>query len=87
MFRPPPRVDSALIAFERQHVAAVGDVRPLVEAAFAHRRKTFANSVATSGLAPRARVEGVLAELGYAPNVRAEELEPAAFVELARLVG
>ncbi len=86
VFRPPPRVESALVAFERRTVAALADVRPLVEAAFAHRRKTLANSVAVYGLATRSRVGEALGELGLAANVRAEELEPAEFVELARLL-
>ena len=84
VFRPPPRVASALVAFERHDVAAIGEVRAIVEAAFAHRRKTLANSVATSGSAPRVDVEAALRELGHASNVRAEELEPGDFVELAR---
>jgi 16S rRNA (adenine1518-N6/adenine1519-N6)-dimethyltransferase len=84
VFRPPPRVDSALVAFERRAVAATGDVRPLVEAAFAHRRKTLANSVATSGMTSRRRVEQALEELGHAPSVRAEELAPGDFVPLSQ---
>ena len=32
-------------------VAPISEVRPVVEAAFAHRRKTLANSIALSGLA------------------------------------
>ena len=52
VFRPRPRVDSALVAFERVRGRARSPtVRPVVEAAFAHRRKTLANSVALAGLA------------------------------------
>ena len=83
VFRPPPRVQSALVAFERQPTAEIGDVRAVIEAAFAHRRKTAANAIALSGLADRARVESALASLGHAANARAEELEPAEFVALA----
>jgi 16S rRNA (adenine1518-N6/adenine1519-N6)-dimethyltransferase len=83
VFRPPPRVQSALVAFERQPTAEIADVRAVVEAAFAHRRKTAANAIALSGLADRARVEDALASLGHAANARAEELEPAEFVALA----
>jgi len=82
VFRPRPRVESALVAFARVEGPALGDVRPLVEAAFAHRRKTLANSVALAGLAPRERVEGALAGLGLAPGVRAEELAPEQFPPL-----
>jgi 16S rRNA (adenine1518-N6/adenine1519-N6)-dimethyltransferase len=86
VFRPPPRVQSALVAFERDTTAAIADVRAVVEAAFAHRRKTAANAVALTGLAPRARVEEALQALGHAANARAEELEPAEFVALAEFL-
>jgi 16S rRNA (adenine1518-N6/adenine1519-N6)-dimethyltransferase len=84
VFRPRPRVESALVAFERIPGTAISEVRAVVEAAFAHRRKTLANSVALSGAAPRPRVEGALIAIGRAPNARAEELEPVEFVGLAR---
>ena len=86
VFRPQPRVDSALVAFERAVVAPISDVRPVVEAAFAHRRKTAGNSIALSGLASRAEVETALASMGHGTNARAEELEPREFVQLAELL-
>jgi 16S rRNA (adenine1518-N6/adenine1519-N6)-dimethyltransferase len=86
VFRPQPRVDSALVAFERDVVAPISDVRPAVEAAFAHRRKTAANSIALSGLALRAQVEEALSAMGHLVNARAEELEPREFVQLAELL-
>jgi 16S rRNA (adenine1518-N6/adenine1519-N6)-dimethyltransferase len=82
-FRPRPRVESALVAFERVAGPSLELVRPVVDAAFAHRRKTLANSVALSGLATRAKAERALGALGRLPNARAEELAPAEFVELA----
>jgi 16S rRNA (adenine1518-N6/adenine1519-N6)-dimethyltransferase len=86
VFRPPPRVDSALVAFARRHTAEIAGVRAVVVAAFAHRRKTLANSVAIAGLAPRDRVEEALRAAGHAPNARAEELEPEEFVALSELL-
>jgi 16S rRNA (adenine1518-N6/adenine1519-N6)-dimethyltransferase len=83
VFRPRPRVDSALVAFERDVTAPIARVRGVVEAAFAHRRKTLANSVALTGLASRGVVEEALVSVGLAAGARAEELEPSAFVELA----
>ena len=83
VFRPPPRVDSALVAFERAPTARIADVRAVVEAAFAHRRKTAANSIALTGLAVRERVEDAVVSLGHAANARAEELDPGEFVALA----
>ena len=86
VFRPQPRVDSALVAFERVASGSIGQVRAVVEGAFAHRRKTLANSLAMAGLAERLRSEQALTALGRRANVRAEELEPAEFVELAKLL-
>jgi len=83
VFRPPPRVQSALLAFERSPTAPIASVRPVVEAAFALRRKTAANAIAHSGLAPRERAVQALVSIGHAPNARAEELSPDEFVALA----
>jgi 16S rRNA (adenine1518-N6/adenine1519-N6)-dimethyltransferase len=83
VFRPRPRVESALVAFERVAGPDLGETRPVVEAAFAHRRKTLANSVALAGVSSRAEAEQALAEIGRQPQVRAEELEPHEFVALA----
>ena len=89
VFRPPPNVDSALVAFVRVPGPDRGlAVRALVEAAFSHRRKTLANALALSGCATRERAAEALVALGLDPAVRAEALPPQAFVvleeELAR---
>jgi 16S rRNA (adenine1518-N6/adenine1519-N6)-dimethyltransferase len=86
VFRPRPRVDSALVAFERAPIAPIAEVRPIVEAAFAHRRKTLANSVALAGLVDRPLAEKALASIGHETRARAEELEPPEFVRLAELL-
>jgi 16S rRNA (adenine1518-N6/adenine1519-N6)-dimethyltransferase len=86
VFRPRPRVESALVAFERAPTAPIGAVRPLVEASFAHRRKTLANSVSLAGLTTRARAEEALAALGHSSGTRAEELAPEEFVRLTELL-
>jgi 16S rRNA (adenine1518-N6/adenine1519-N6)-dimethyltransferase len=82
-FRPRPNVDSAVVAFRRTGPAASSAVRRVVDAGFAHRRKTLANSLALAGVAARERVVDALERLGHPPAVRAEALEPAEFVELA----
>lgn len=85
VFRPRPNVDSALVAFRRGELpAAYRHVKRVVEAAFAHRRKTLPNSVALTGLAPRGRAADALRALGRPAATRAEELEPQEFVALAR---
>jgi 16S rRNA (adenine1518-N6/adenine1519-N6)-dimethyltransferase len=83
VFRPRPRVESALVAFERIDAPSLSSVRAVVEAAFAHRRKTLANSLALVGLASRDRAEDAVRSLGHAPNVRAQQLSPDEFVSLA----
>jgi 16S rRNA (adenine1518-N6/adenine1519-N6)-dimethyltransferase len=83
VFRPRPRVESALVAFDRADGPSLELVRPVVSAAFSHRRKTLANAVALSGLASRAEAERALAEIGKPEGARAEELAPQDFVALA----
>ncbi len=83
VFRPPPNVDSALVAFRR--VAMPDDyarVKRVVGAAFAHRRKTLPNSLELAGVAQRAQAAAALAAIGRPPTTRAEELEPHEFVVL-----
>jgi 16S rRNA (adenine1518-N6/adenine1519-N6)-dimethyltransferase len=83
VFRPRPNVDSALVAFRRRERAVPAGVKRVVEAAFAHRRKTLANSLALSALAPRERSAAALGSIGRDASVRAEELAPHEFVALA----
>jgi 16S rRNA (adenine1518-N6/adenine1519-N6)-dimethyltransferase len=88
VFRPQPNVDSALVAFRRQPLPhRFETVKRIVEAAFAHRRKTLPNSLELAGVARRDRAAEALAGLGRPPTTRAEALAPAEFVELERLLG
>ena len=83
-FRPRPNVESALVAFRRRPLpTGFADVKRLVEAAFAHRRKTLPNSLELAGLASREEAAGALAALGRVPASRAEALAPEEFVALA----
>ena len=84
VFRPPPNVDSALVAFRRVPLPdGFAQLKALVEASFAHRRKTLPNSVAFAGLAPREPAAAALASIGRSPETRAEALAPEEFVALA----
>ena len=82
-FRPRPKVESSIVAFARVPGQRVELVHDVVHAAFAHRRKTLANSLALSGFAARAEAERALAEIGKPAGARAEELTPDDFVRLA----
>jgi 16S rRNA (adenine1518-N6/adenine1519-N6)-dimethyltransferase len=83
VFRPPPNVDSALVAFRRTQLP--GDyprVKEVVTAAFAHRRKTLPNSLELAGVASRGQTAGALAAIRRPPETRAEALAPEEFVAL-----
>jgi 16S rRNA (adenine1518-N6/adenine1519-N6)-dimethyltransferase len=83
VFRPPPNVDSALVAFERISPPPNAEsVRRVVTAAFAHRRKTLAIAVALAGLATRADAVTALEAIGRRSDARAEALRPGEFVRL-----
>jgi 16S rRNA (adenine1518-N6/adenine1519-N6)-dimethyltransferase len=85
VFRPPPRVDSALVAFRRKpRPEPWRDLKRVVEAAFAHRRKTLPNSLELAGLADRDRAAAALEALERPARTRAEELAPEEFVTLAQ---
>jgi len=83
VFRPQPNVDSALVAFRRTGLPeAYPEVKQVVEAAFAHRRKTLPNSLELSGRVLRPRATEALAAIGRPADIRAEALEPSEFVTL-----
>ena len=84
VFRPRPNVDSALVAFARRELPPdYPRVKQVVEAAFAHRRKTLPNSLELVGLADREQAGHALKMIGRQPGIRAEALPPQAFVALA----
>jgi 16S rRNA (adenine1518-N6/adenine1519-N6)-dimethyltransferase len=87
VFRPPPRVDSMLVAFSRigrpEHLERL---RGVVDGAFSHRRKTLANALQLAGLASREAAVAALSQLGRPADVRAEQLAPPEFVALAEVL-
>jgi 16S rRNA (adenine1518-N6/adenine1519-N6)-dimethyltransferase len=83
VFRPPPNVDSALVAFRRIGLPHdFARLKKLLTAAFAHRRKTLPNSLELSGLTSRAEAAAALEGIGLGPTARAEALKPLDFVAL-----
>jgi len=83
VFRPRPNVDSALVAFRRIASGIDPAVKRVVEAAFAHRRKTLANSLALAGIVPAAGAAAALRTIGRDPSSRAEALHPDELVAVA----
>ena len=77
VFRPPPNVDSALVAFTRTRTwgPEFAGLKRLVQGAFSHRRKTAANSLELSGF-ERTAVEAALEATGLDAGIRAERIEP-----------
>jgi 16S rRNA (adenine1518-N6/adenine1519-N6)-dimethyltransferase len=75
-FRPPPKVDSAFVGFELHAPPLPPGEMPafttFVRLAFAQRRKTLRNSLASGW--GKERAEAVLAAAGLGEKVRAEEL-------------
>jgi 16S rRNA (adenine1518-N6/adenine1519-N6)-dimethyltransferase len=83
VFTPRPRVDSAIVGLVRRGPAPSPEVRSLVHAAFAHRRKTLVNTLSPAG-ADRSEVAGALARLDLPATARAQELAPPLFTTLAQ---
>lgn len=87
VFRPPPRVDSAIISIERAGPGPDETVRRVVRACFSHRRKALPRSLDTAipGLLGPAR--DALEQLGIDPASRAEALSPQQFAALSGIIG
>lgn len=86
VFRPQPRVDSAIIRVDRTGPGPDAATRQLVRAGFAHRRKAMARSVETVIPGSLEKVRAALVREGLDPGVRAEALEPAQFAKLSAMI-
>ena len=81
-FRPPPKVDSAVVRLVPRAADAIGIADParfaaIVRAAFGQRRKTLRNAL--SGVVDATGIEAA----GLSPSDRAEQVPVAGFVRLA----
>lgn len=83
VFRPRPRVDSAILRLRRTGPGADQATRALVRAAFAHRRKSLARSLEHGREGSLAGARAALAELGLPEDARAEALSPQDFASLS----
>jgi len=91
-FRPPPKVESALVRITPRAADQVPSpaeeeaTRRLIQALFQRRRQQLQRSLReSSGLSPE-RVGRILRDLDVAPKARAEELGPQQFLALARVM-
>jgi 16S rRNA (adenine1518-N6/adenine1519-N6)-dimethyltransferase len=87
VFRPRPRVGSAILSLRRTGDAAEPRTRDLVRAAFAHRRKSLPRALELGRPGSRASAREAMAELGLAQDARAEALAPEQFAALAARLG
>jgi 16S rRNA (adenine1518-N6/adenine1519-N6)-dimethyltransferase len=83
-FRPPPKVESAVVRLRPLPRHELHDARPehlyaVVKAAFGQRRKTLANAL------KQLLDSEAIRSAGVDPGARAETLAPADFVRLARI--
>jgi len=83
-FRPPPKVDSAVVRLvplppERVQVKDPRRFADIVRAAFGQRRKTLRNALSS------VCDEALIVQAGLRPELRAEQIEVADFIRLANL--
>ena len=89
LFVPAPKVDSAVLKLDLWETTPVNgakdEVFRVIRAAFANRRKTFANGLCIEygkKLSKQA-AEELLVSMGFAPNVRGEALSVEQFGEVS----
>lgn len=84
VFKPRPRVESAVLRMTRTGPGADGPTRQMVRQGFAHRRKSLARSLELAEPGRIAAVRAALALLGLPEDARAEALGPEQFVALSK---
>lgn len=86
-FAPPPKVESAVLAFEKLPLPAVAwnKLRQVVVAAFLHRRKTLLNALGLAGY-EKAKIVAALDKLKLPLTVRPEEVSPDLYVRLTEIL-
>jgi 16S rRNA (adenine1518-N6/adenine1519-N6)-dimethyltransferase len=83
VFRPRPRVESAILGLRRVGPGLDSETAELVRAAFAHRRKSLARSLEHRRPGSAAPAREALEEMGLPADARAEALTPEQFSALA----
>ncbi len=83
VFKPRPRVESAILRLRRTGPGADAETRWLIRAAFAHRRKSLPRSLEHARPGSLAPARAALADLGLPEDARAESLSPEQFAALS----
>jgi len=86
VFKPRPRVDSAVLGLERIGPAPSTAEHRLIRQAFAHRRKALARSVELTRPGSLAPVREALVAMGLPADARAEQLTPDQFRALSAAI-
>ncbi len=88
VFIPKPEVGSAVISLTVKEKPDVpretSRFHDFVRNAFAQRRKTLVNNLHSAYGVDKVKTGDFLEKMGYDRNIRAERIDPAGFVELAR---
>jgi 16S rRNA (adenine1518-N6/adenine1519-N6)-dimethyltransferase len=90
VFHPEPNVESALVLLRRRAPAPPPELTALVHAAFAHRRKALAGSLALDPGAPeglRDATRNALVATGHPADARAERIPADDWPRLADAIG
>jgi 16S rRNA (adenine1518-N6/adenine1519-N6)-dimethyltransferase len=86
VFKPRPRVDSAILRLRRRGPGADAPTRALVRAAFAHRRKSLPRSLEHGRAGSLGPARAGLERIGLAADARAESLSPDQFATLSAIL-
>lgn len=91
-FRPPPKVDSAVVTMRTRAVPAFAPLDQsrflaLVSDAFRHRRKQLRGALTFEAGVEKGRAEAALRTAGIEPTRRPEELSVDEWIALARAIG
>lgn len=86
VFKPQPRVDSAIIRIDRTGPGPDKATRRLVKAGFAHRRKAMARSIDLTIPGSLNKVREALEQAGIDHQIRAEALSPEQFAKLSAMI-
>lgn len=81
VFYPTPKVDSAIVSLQRKNVSN-NELNQFVKDCFKQKRKTMMNNLFETRSISKETISDALLSLGYVENARAEEVEPADFVNL-----
>ncbi|MDE6060966.1 MAG: 16S rRNA (adenine(1518)-N(6)/adenine(1519)-N(6))-dimethyltransferase RsmA [Clostridia bacterium] len=90
MFYPVPNVDSAVVRIDvdRNKLAGenVSELRKLVRAAFAMRRKTLANNISVAFNMDKQTATEKITAAGFAPLIRGEALSLQDYISLSHIL-